>query len=148
MTFSSFPLTNENQKLLEDPNILLVFDPALTRRSKLSLLWWKPLLIRLDLCIKSILPTPNLGLQNMCTPLTDVHRTILTYVIYCTCIYIKFCLCKYDWQELHNIMFVTNRSTWKRCEICSKLTIKTSKPCQWLRSVAFLLTLNIFHTFS
>ena len=34
-----------------------------------------------------------------------------------------------------------------RCEICSKLTIKTPERRHWRRPGAFLLTLNIFHTF-
>ena len=34
-----------------------------------------------------------------------------------------------------------NRNTRKRCEICSKLTIKTSEQLVFL-----LLTLNVFHT--
>ena len=39
---------------------------------------------------------------------------------------------------------VNNRNTRTRCEICSKLTIKTPERRQWLASL--LLTLNIFHT--
>ena len=38
---------------------------------------------------------------------------------------------------------VNNR---RRCEICSKLTVKTPERRQWHRSV-FIVTLNIFHTF-
>ena len=41
---------------------------------------------------------------------------------------------------------VNNRNTNKRCEICSKLTIKTPKRRHWCRSV-FIVALNIFHTF-
>ena len=37
---------------------------------------------------------------------------------------------------------VNNRNTRTRCEICSKLTIKTPER----RLVSLLLTLNIFHT--
>ena len=37
----------------------------------------------------------------------------------------------------------SNRNTRKRCEICSKLTLKTPERRYWL----LLLTLNIFHTF-
>ena len=41
---------------------------------------------------------------------------------------------------------VTNRITGKRCEICSKLTIKTER--RHLRRLMFLLlTLSIFHIF-
>ena len=35
----------------------------------------------------------------------------------------------------------------KRCEICSKLTIKTLERHQWRHSGVLLLTLNIFHIF-
>ena len=34
---------------------------------------------------------------------------------------------------------VNNRNTITTCEICSKLTIKTSKPRHWRRSVVFLV---------
>ena len=40
-----------------------------------------------------------------------------------------------------------NRNTRRRCEICSKLTIKTLERSQWRRSFVLLLTLNILHTF-
>ena len=43
------------------------------------------------------------------------------------------------------LLKVNNRNTKTRCEICSKLTIKTVERHQWLL-VSFLLTLNIFHT--
>ena len=42
---------------------------------------------------------------------------------------------------------VNNRNTRKRCEICSKLTIKTPERRQW-RLMFSLLTLNMFHIFS
>ena len=46
-----------------------------------------------------------------------------------------------------NYMFkVNNRNTKTRCEICSKLTIKTPERRQWRRSGVFVVTLNIFHT--
>ena len=41
---------------------------------------------------------------------------------------------------------VNNWNTRLRCEICSKLTIKTSERRHWRRSGVLLLTLNIFHT--
>ena len=41
---------------------------------------------------------------------------------------------------------VNNRNTRTRCQICSKLTIKTPERRQ-RRQVPLLLTLNIFHTF-
>ena len=45
---------------------------------------------------------------------------------------------------------VNNRNTRKRCEICSKLTIKTPerRDVTGVVLVFLLLTLNIFHTFS
>ena len=42
---------------------------------------------------------------------------------------------------------VNNRNTIKRCEICSKLTIKTPERLD-VALVFLLLTLNIFHTLS
>ena len=45
---------------------------------------------------------------------------------------------------LHTVNY---RNTRKRCEICSKLTIKTSEQRHWRRSGVFLLTLNIFYAF-
>ena len=42
-----------------------------------------------------------------------------------------------------NYMFeVNNKNTKRKCEICSKLTIKTTEQCQWRQ----LLFLNILHT--
>ena len=47
-----------------------------------------------------------------------------------------------------NYMFkVNNRNTRPRCEICSKLTIKTPEWHHCLPSDVLLLILNIFHTF-
>ena len=44
---------------------------------------------------------------------------------------------------------VKNRNIRTRCEICSKLTIKTLERSQWRHSGVFIVnTLNIFHTFS
>ena len=44
---------------------------------------------------------------------------------------------------------VNNRNTKKRCEICSKLTIKTQKQCQWCRSGAFIINFEyISHFFT
>ena len=40
---------------------------------------------------------------------------------------------------------VNNRNTRARCEICSKLTIKTPERHQWRHLVSLLLTLNIFY---
>ena len=43
-----------------------------------------------------------------------------------------------------NCMFkVNDRNTRTRCDICSKLTIKTPERCQWCRRCVLLLTLNI-----
>ena len=44
-----------------------------------------------------------------------------------------------------NYMFkVNNRNTWRRCEICSKLTIKTLERRNWRRSGVFIV--NFEHT--
>ena len=40
------------------------------------------------------------------------------------------------------LLKVSNRHTRKRCEICSKLTIKTSERCQWRRSGVFIVDLE------
>ena len=40
---------------------------------------------------------------------------------------------------------VNNRNTRLRCEICSKLTIKTPERCQWLHSG--VLIVNFGHIF-
>ena len=40
---------------------------------------------------------------------------------------------------------VTNKNTGKKCEICSKLTIKTLEECHW-RVFIVHTTLNILHT--
>ena len=46
-----------------------------------------------------------------------------------------------------NYMFkVSNKNTRTRCEICSKLAIKTPERQQWQRSSLFLIALKIFHT--
>ena len=43
---------------------------------------------------------------------------------------------------------VNNRKTRNRCEICSKLTIKTSERRQWHRSGAFIVNFeHISHFF-
>ena len=43
---------------------------------------------------------------------------------------------------------VNNRKNRKRCEICSKLTIKTPEDTIGVVLVSLLLTLNLFHTLS
>ena len=45
------------------------------------------------------------------------------------------------------LLKVSNRETGKRCEICSKLTMKTPERCHDVILVFLVLTLNIFHTF-
>ena len=41
-----------------------------------------------------------------------------------------------------------NRNTRKRCEICSKLTIKLPEPCQWRRFGVFIVNFeHILHLF-
>ena len=46
------------------------------------------------------------------------------------------------------IFKVNSRSIGTRCEICSKLTIKTAKRHHCVVLMSLLLTLNIFHTLS
>ena len=48
---------------------------------------------------------------------------------------------------LFKVNIKNNRSARKRCEICSKLTIKTPEQHQRHRSGVLLLTSNIFQTF-
>ena len=44
---------------------------------------------------------------------------------------------------------VNNRSTWKKCKICSKLTIKTPERRQWRRSGVLNVSFeHISHIFS
>ena len=46
-----------------------------------------------------------------------------------------------------NYMFkANNRNTKTRCEMCSKLTLKTPERTNGVVLVALLLSLNIFHT--
>ena len=40
------------------------------------------------------------------------------------------------------LLKVNNRNTRTRCEICSKLTIKTPEQCQWHRSNVFVVNLK------
>ena len=40
------------------------------------------------------------------------------------------------------ILKVNNRNTRKRCELCSKLTIKTPEPCRWRRSSVFIVNFD------
>ena len=55
------------------------------------------------------------------------------------------------WSLLANIYLFkdNNRNNGKRCEICSKLTIKTYERRQWhdIFLLSLLLTLNIYNTF-
>ena len=45
-----------------------------------------------------------------------------------------------EWSPSNVYLFkVRNRKTRNRCEICSELTIKISKRCQWHRSIVFFL---------
>ena len=46
------------------------------------------------------------------------------------------------------LLKVNNRNIRKRCEICSKLTIKTLERRQWRCSGVFIVNLNIFHILS
>ena len=46
------------------------------------------------------------------------------------------------------LLKVNNRNIRIRCEICSKLTIKTPERCQWRRSAVFIVNFeNILHHF-
>ena len=46
-----------------------------------------------------------------------------------------------------NYMFkVNNRDPWTRCEICSKLTIKTPEQRHWRRSGVFIVTFWTYFT--
>ena len=50
---------------------------------------------------------------------------------------------KREFNQAGNYMFkVNNRNTRKRCEICSKLTIKTSEGCQLLHSGVFIVNFD------
>ena len=65
----------------------------------------------------------------------------------CSSAAMQWILCILLWYILPAIIYlgrVNNRNTRRRCEICSKLTIKTSEQCLL---VSLLLTLNIFHPF-
>ena len=43
---------------------------------------------------------------------------------------------------------VSNRNTRARCEVCSKLTVKTSERLHWRRSSVFIVSLEyIYHVF-
>ena len=50
-------------------------------------------------------------------------------------------------KKLNYLLIVNDRITIKRCEISSKLTVKTRVLPQWRCLVFLLLTLSIFHTF-
>ena len=62
---------------------------------------------------------------------------------------INFSFCTFSRHFLANIYSFkfNNRSIRKRCEICSKLTIKHQNNVNDAVLVFLLLTLNIFHTF-
>ena len=46
----------------------------------------------------------------------------------------------------NNLFKVNNRNFWKRCEICSKLTVKTPERRQWRCSVGFIVNFDhIWH---
>ena len=63
----------------------------------------------------------------------------------CTCSKSRKTIMKRGSNPADNYMFkVNNRNIKTRCEICSKLTIKTSE--RRVALVYLLLTLNIFHT--
>ena len=48
----------------------------------------------------------------------------------------------------HSYLFeVNNKNSRKRCEICSKLTIKTPELRHWRHSVVFIVNISIFRNF-
>ena len=57
-------------------------------------------------------------------------------------------ICKYRYPSKIYVVKVNNRNTRKKCEICSKLTIKTSELRQWCRSGVFIVNVeHISHLF-
>ena len=56
------------------------------------------------------------------------------------------CKCEHIRANIYLLEF-NNKNTRKRCEICSKVTIKTPKHVIDVALVFLLLTLNIFHAF-
>ena len=59
-----------------------------------------------------------------------------------------FSLIVYSDPAGNYLLKVNNRNTRTRCEICSKLAIKTPEPRQWHRSVVFTVNFdNILYLF-
>ena len=55
--------------------------------------------------------------------------------------------CEHIWTNIW-LFKVSNKNTRKRCEICSKVTIKTPEQSQWRRSGVFIVTFeHISHLF-
>ena len=50
------------------------------------------------------------------------------------------------WMSLPNLHKVNNGNTRTMCEIPSKTTMKTSKPCQWRRSYVFINNFELSFT--
>ena len=60
----------------------------------------------------------------------------------------SYCVKITESQQIFHMYNVNKKNTRKRCEICSKLTIKTPERRHWLCSGVFsLLNLNMFLTF-
>ena len=52
---------------------------------------------------------------------------------------------EFNRKHAGNYMFkVNNRINKTKCEICSKLTIKTLERCHWGRSVVFIVNFEIY----
>ena len=68
---------------------------------------------------------------------------------------IKEAMEKFDWQRAYLntsvsekvVIFINNRNTITRCEICSKLTIKTPEGRQWRRPGVFIVNSEHFSHF-
>ena len=73
------------------------------------------------------------------------HWAIIVYpkidIIYCIAANLKISKIIIGYYlKAGNYMFkVNNRNTRERCEICSRLTIKTSRQRQWRRSGVFII---------
>ena len=79
----------------------------------------------------------------------DNSMRLITHFYVCIAnnqIYLKTCIYNYISQPLLQLHFcllkVNNRNTRTRCEICSKLTIKTPERRQWRRFGVFIFNLE------
>ena len=53
----------------------------------------------------------------------------------------------YEYSAVNYMSKVNNKNTRARFEICSKLTIKTPKRCQWRRSGVFFVNFELISHF-